>query len=161
VPRTATQIEILSAIPEWVAIRVPCALEAVDDALAVLEPRMMKLAPAGQDELCTAVREMLMNAIEHGGRNNPDLFVTLTCIQTSDRVLVQIADPGPGFDLKTLKHAAVSNPPDGTNTEHAEIRERAGIRPGGYGIFMARQMVDELIYNEPGNQVLLVKRARE
>jgi anti-sigma regulatory factor (Ser/Thr protein kinase) len=31
------------------------------------------------------------------------------------------------------------------------------MRPGGFGIFMARRMVDDLVYNESGNEVLLVK----
>ena len=41
--------------------------------------------------------------------------------------------------------------------EHAEIREKLGMRPGGFGILMTRQLVDELIYNEQGNEVLLIK----
>ena len=60
-------------------------------------------------------------------------------------------------NVSNLKHAAIGNPPDGTNLEHAEIREAQGMRPGGFGIFMARRMVDDLIYNSAGNEVLIVK----
>ena len=31
------------------------------------------------------------------------------------------------------------------------------MRPGGYGIVMVRAMVDELIYNEARNEVVLIK----
>jgi len=31
------------------------------------------------------------------------------------------------------------------------------LRPGGFGVMMARQLVDELVYGEKGNEVLLVK----
>jgi anti-sigma regulatory factor (Ser/Thr protein kinase) len=31
------------------------------------------------------------------------------------------------------------------------------MRPGGFGLLMARKLVDELIYNEQGNEVVLVK----
>jgi hypothetical protein len=31
------------------------------------------------------------------------------------------------------------------------------MRPGGFGIMMTRQLVDELIYSEHGNEVLLIK----
>jgi hypothetical protein len=31
------------------------------------------------------------------------------------------------------------------------------MRPGGFGILMAKKLVDELLYNEQGNEVLLVK----
>jgi len=31
------------------------------------------------------------------------------------------------------------------------------MRAGGYGVLMAKELVDELIYNEKGNDVLLIK----
>ncbi len=151
-------IETLSSAPNWVSLRVPCELENVDAVLDMLEPRDTQLDAKKHDEMCTAVREILMNAIEHGGRNNPDLFVHLTCIKTHDAVMVWIRDPGPGFRPDNLKHAAIGNPPDGNNLEHAEIREAQGMRPGGFGIFMSRRMVDDLVYNQSGNEVLLVKK---
>ena len=36
-------------------------------------------------------------------------------------------------------------------------RHREGMRPGGFGILMARAMVDELLYNEAHNEVVFVK----
>jgi anti-sigma regulatory factor (Ser/Thr protein kinase) len=33
----------------------------------------------------------------------------------------------------------------------------AGLRPGGFGMLIVRQIVDELVYNERGNEVLLIK----
>ena len=65
-------------------------------------------------------------------------------------------DSGEGFSLEELYQAAVSNPPDHP-TRHVVYRENAGLRPGGYGILLARHMVDELIYGERGNDVLLIK----
>ncbi|MBY0503687.1 MAG: ATP-binding protein [Bryobacteraceae bacterium] len=153
-------IETLSATPTWVSLRVPCQIENVDAVLEMLEPRDTQLDPKRHDEMCTAVRELLMNAIEHGGRNDPSLSVYLTCVKTHDAIMVWIRDPGPGFRAENLRHAAIANPPGGTNLEHAEIREAQGMRPGGFGIFMSRRMVDDLIYNEAGNEVLLVKSLR-
>ena len=31
------------------------------------------------------------------------------------------------------------------------------MRPGGFGVLLAKQLVDELIYSEDGNEVLLIK----
>lgn len=31
------------------------------------------------------------------------------------------------------------------------------LLPGGYGLLLAREMVDELVYNEQGNEVILIK----
>lgn len=157
VTMAAHTIETLSLAPNWVSLRVPCQIENVDLVLEMLEPRDTHLDHKKHDEMCTAVREILMNAIEHGGQGDPNLSVELSCIKTQDAVIVWVRDPGRGFRAEDMKHAAIGNPPDGTNLEHAEIREAQGMRPGGFGIFMARRMVDDLIYNESGNEVMLVK----
>ena len=36
-------------------------------------------------------------------------------------------------------------------------RAEMGLRPGGFGMLIARQVADELVYNESGNEVLLIK----
>lgn len=152
-------IQVLSSSPTWVSLAVPCRMENVDAVLSMLEPRGGELLESRKhEELCTAVREMLMNAIEHGGENDPDRTVHIACVVTHDAVLVQIQDPGAGFTGKDLQHAAIGNPENGNQIEHLEYRERHGIRPGGFGILMAQKLVDELIYNEKGNEVLLVKK---
>ena len=71
-------------------------------------------------------------------------------------ILYRVADPGSGFRFEDLAHAAVSNPPEDPFA-HAQAREDKGLRPGGFGIMMARAMVDELIYNEAHNEVVFVK----
>ena len=63
---------------------------------------------------------------------------------------------GAGFRLAAIPHAAVSNPPDDP-TSHLEKREAQGMRAGGYGILVARNVVDEMMYSEVGNEVLLIK----
>jgi anti-sigma regulatory factor (Ser/Thr protein kinase) len=35
------------------------------------------------------------------------------------------------------------------------------MRPGGYGLLLAAGTVDELIYSEIGNEVLLIKYVKE
>ena len=36
-------------------------------------------------------------------------------------------------------------------------REKTGRRPGGFGMLLVKQIADELVYNERGNEVLLIK----
>ena len=36
-------------------------------------------------------------------------------------------------------------------------RAETGLRPGGFGMLIVRQVVDEVAYNERGNEVLLIK----
>jgi anti-sigma regulatory factor (Ser/Thr protein kinase) len=40
---------------------------------------------------------------------------------------------------------------------HATVRDEQAMRPGGFGILLAKKLVDELIYNEKSNEVVLVK----
>jgi len=71
-------------------------------------------------------------------------------------VSCRISDPGPGFTLDEITHAAIANPPDDP-IRHATIREELGLRPGGLGILLARKLVDQVIYGQKGNEVLLIK----
>jgi hypothetical protein len=50
----------------------------------------------------------------------------------------------------------VSNPPS-SPVEQAISRASLGMRPGGFGILLTRALVDELIYNEKGNEALLIR----
>jgi anti-sigma regulatory factor (Ser/Thr protein kinase) len=71
-------------------------------------------------------------------------------------LLYRIADPGKGFTFEGLNHSAVSNPAEDP-MQHVLTREDKGLRPGGFGLLMTRQMVDELLYNEAHNEVVFVK----
>jgi CheY-like chemotaxis protein len=149
-------IEVISARPNWLGLRLRCKMETADRILQFLRELGMDLPTAEQENIATAFREILLNAIEHGGGSDPQKKVSVAYVRTERAVLYYVRDPGKGFSFQTLQHAAVSNPLD-SPFEHTEVRERMGMRPGGFGILMTRQLVDELIYNEAGNEVLLIK----
>ena len=149
-------IQVLSALPHWLGLRVRCKLETAGRIVQFIRELGMDLPPAEQDHVTTAFREILLNAIEHGGGSDPDKRVFITYVSTKRAALYYLRDPGPGFSFDRLEHAAVSNPED-SPVGHAEVREKLGMRPGGFGIMMTRQLVDDLIYNEHGNEVLLIK----
>jgi CheY-like chemotaxis protein/anti-sigma regulatory factor (Ser/Thr protein kinase) len=149
-------IEVVSARPEWVELLVPCERDAasrIQDFLAHLDS---DLPEDVRSNVGHAFRELLMNAIEWGGKLDPSRNVRIACLRTRRMVLYRIADPGQGFSFESLTHAAVTNPPD-RPMDHTESRERKGLRPGGFGLLMAQQMVDELVYNEAHNEVVFVK----
>lgn len=104
-------------------------------------------------QLAMAVREMGVNAIEWGHRKEVERIVTVTYRIDHDKVTILIRDTGPGFNPTTLAHAAKPNDPIG----HMMVREALGLREGGFGILLARGLVDDLQYNETGNEVRLVK----
>jgi anti-sigma regulatory factor (Ser/Thr protein kinase) len=101
-----------------------------------------------------AIREMGTNAIEWGNRKQVDRPVIVTYRIDPEKVTILIRDSGPGFDRGNLKHAAKLEDP----VAHMEVREEMGLRCGGFGILMTRGLVDDLQYNEQGNEVRLVKR---
>ena len=104
-------------------------------------------------QLTMAVREMGTNAIESGHQKQIDRIVTVTYRIDSEKITIIVRDTGPGFNPSDLPHAAKPGDPIG----HLEVREKMGLREGGFGIMIARGLVDELQYNEKGNEVRLVK----
>ena len=106
--------------------------------------------------MAAAFREILINAMEHGARFDPSQHVEVSYVRTKRMVLCRVKDPGEGFSLEELQHSAIANPEDDP-FKHMETREAQGKRPGGFGILMAKRLVDDLIYNDKGNEVLLVK----
>jgi anti-sigma regulatory factor (Ser/Thr protein kinase) len=82
--------------------------------------------------------------------------VRVSFVHTPRMLMYRIADPGPGFKFEGLTHAAVGYAGHDPMA-HLEERDKKGLRPGGLGIFMTRELVDDLVYNEAQNEVLLVK----
>jgi CheY-like chemotaxis protein/anti-sigma regulatory factor (Ser/Thr protein kinase) len=104
-------------------------------------------------QLTTAVRELGTNAIEWGHQKQVERIMTTTYRIDAEKVSITIRDTGPGFDPENLAHAAKPDDP----ISHMMVREVLGLREGGFGILMARGLVDDLKYNEKGNEVCLVK----
>jgi DNA-binding response OmpR family regulator len=149
-------IQLLSGRPQWLGVRMRCKMETADRIVQFLRELPADLEQIDRENIAAAFREILVNAIEHGGGSDPKKWVYITYVRTAREILYYVRDPGKGFSLGDLPHAAISNP-DGSPTEHAEVRDRLGLRPGGFGILLTRQLVDELIYNEAGNEALLIK----
>ena len=109
-----------------------------------------------RESIAYAFRELLLNAIEWGGRLDPKRKVRISCLRSKRMLMYRIADPGSGFEIDNLPHAAIGQPPDNP-IQHMLVREEKGLRPGGFGLLMVRAKVDELIYNEKRNEVVFVK----
>ena len=90
--------------------------------------------PQGVRDLKQAIVEMAGNAMEWGHGFRPELCVEINYRVRPDAVIVRVRDHGPGFKIGE------------PNTS------------GGFGIMLARELVDEFSYNEVGNEVTLVQR---
>jgi anti-sigma regulatory factor (Ser/Thr protein kinase) len=152
----ADDIEVLSDRPEWISLQIRCKVATADRLTQFVRELPGDLAPNQREEVATAFRELLMNAIEHGGHLDPRKTVDLSFIRTARTIVYYIRDPGEGFSPERLEHAATANTPD-QPLRHVEVRQQMGLRPGGFGMLMAKNFADELIYSAKGNEVILIK----
>jgi len=114
-----------------------------------LEEQLLKeVARFGYEEADTfaiklALEEGLVNAIKHGNKYDRGKTVCVVSRIDENEATFIITDEGPGFHLEEV--------PDPTADENLE-------RPCGRGLMLIRAFMDEVSYNEAGNQVRLVKR---
>jgi anti-sigma regulatory factor (Ser/Thr protein kinase)/DNA-binding NarL/FixJ family response regulator len=148
-------IAVVSAKPDWITVRVNCRLLSAERLINFFSELRRDVAEAARDDFMFAFREVLVNAMEHGGGFDPDQSVEVSAVRTARTLVFYLRDPGPGFSLSDLPHASVATPDD--PLAHARVRLEAGLRPGGFGLLLARNVVDEMIHSEKANEVLLIK----
>lgn len=87
-----------------------------------------------------AVTEAVNNAIIHGNKNDVSLNVGVNVFDAPVSFCFNVSDYGSGFDYDSL--------PDPTSPENIE-------KENGRGVFLMRNLADEVVYNESGNQVFV------
>lgn len=152
----SNDIEVISSLPNWISLQVRCKMSTAERLLMFLREMESALGPDDREMIGMAFRELLMNAIEHGGHFDPEQKVTVTYIRAAHAIIYHLHDPGPGFSMTDLPHAAISYGPD-QPVAHLENRAKRGIRPGGFGIMLTRNFADELLYSEKANEVMFIK----
>ena len=90
-----------------------------------------------------ALEEAINNAIRHGNGCDPDKRVTVRVELDDDKMTISVADEGPGFNPGTV--------PDPTADENLE-------KPSGRGIMLMRAYMDDVRYNQRGNEICMCKR---
>ena len=137
---------------DWIEITVPSRHEYVSriqDLIDLLE--RSKLDQDIRDELMLAIDELVQNAIEWGNLYDEDKRVRVSYYCPGDRVMLKVEDEGEGFSASGLAD------PTEDLERHMASREDAGKRPGGFGIHLIRNLVDEVVHNDRGNIVMLTK----
>ena len=146
-------VEVISALPNWITLRVACRRINADR----LTRFVSELAPEYPSSIATtsstAFREVLLNAMEHGAGFDPGTVIEVAAIRTERTIVYYFKDPGPGFNPKAPGLVATDDDP----LSHLTYREAEGKRPGGFGMLLTAKLVDEVHYNERGNEVFLVK----
>ena len=150
-------IEVLSATPEWVTLTARCDIATANRLVQFLHGvKDPSIPEAEREQVITAFREILINAMEHGANFDSSQHVEISFIRARRAIACRVKDPGKGFSLEELRDAAADRSPEDLFSR-ARVRDEQGLRPGGLGILVAKKFVDELIYSEKGNEVVLVK----
>lgn len=87
-----------------------------------------------------AVTEAVNNAIQHGNKENEALTINVSVSDNEEKVCFSVKDEGPGFDFNNL--------PDPTAPENL-------LKENGRGIFLMRNLADEVEFTGEGNEVCL------
>lgn len=96
-------------------------------------------------DILIAVGEAIANAIRHGCLCNRNLRISIKCVAGPDRLSIDITDPGAGF----LPEIIPDHKPD-------------SLIEGGMGIYMMRQLMDEVSFKFDGSTtVRLVKHVNK
>lgn len=88
-----------------------------------------------------AVTEAVNNSIIHGNKQNASTFVEIDFFKTHESISFSVRDSGSGFDHGNL--------PDPTAPENIN-------NESGRGVFLMRNLADEVVYNDKGNEVTLI-----
>jgi DNA-binding response OmpR family regulator len=148
-------IEILSATPACVRLAARCDLLTANRVVQFLHG-FGGISQPDKDRIIAAFQEILINAMDHGAHFDPSQHVEISFVRSRRAITCRVKDPGQGFSLEELRHAATGTSLEELFNEVA-VREEKGLRPGGLGILMAKRLVDEVIYDKKGNDVLLIK----
>ena len=147
VPVGEDDILILSDKPDWISLQVRCRLATADRLTQFVRELPSDLQSDEREHIATAFRELLINAVEHGGHLDPEKTVSLSYIRTARSIVYYIRDPGEGFSMEHLAHAAVSTPGDPLrhiglrrdghsprrirNADDEKLRRRVDLQPQG------------------------------
>jgi serine phosphatase RsbU (regulator of sigma subunit)/anti-sigma regulatory factor (Ser/Thr protein kinase) len=103
------------------------AMARVTQAVADLDLSVQRL-----ERLKTAVAEAVMNAIEHGNRNRPELGVDVAVLASASVLSVRVTDHGGGRPILEPE------------TPDLDAKLAGRQSPRGWGLFLIKNMVDEL-----------------
>lgn len=88
------------------------------------------------------LEEAIINAIKYGNKCNKDLPVSISYSFSEGRLEIAVRDQGKGFD-----YANIPDPRSNSNI----------LKHGGRGLFLIRNLMNEVEFNDSGNEIKMVK----
>ncbi|MCU0251169.1 MAG: ATP-binding protein [Vicinamibacterales bacterium] len=147
-------ILILSAVPDWLAVRLDCSLLTAERLLAYIAELRTEVPDADREGLLLAYREVLLSAIEHGAGRTSGKLVDVAAVRTQRALVFYVKDPGRGFGVPRLP-AGIAD--DGAVLAELIRSKDESSQAEAYRLLVARTIVDEMFYNERADEVVLIK----
>ena len=131
-----------------VHLEIGSRLENVELVQIAVEASLQQLAIEEEtsNQIGTAVREAVANAIEHGNQGDTSKQVRVEFGVEDDEIVISVQDEGLGFDPTKV--------PDPLEPENL-------LKPNGRGILLIREFMDRVEYDfdrEQGTALIMRKR---
>jgi serine/threonine-protein kinase RsbW len=138
--------ETTRGVPERAefVLELPSDLRMIEAAVTYLVDRCRSYAFGGPRlslNFRVGITEALANAVLYGNQGDPGKYVRIEVSIDRIRVCLRVEDEGRGFDPQAV--------PDPTLPENLH-------RSGGRGLFLIRELMDEVEFSDRGNAVRLV-----
>ncbi len=104
-------IEVISALPTWISLRVACRRITADRLTRFIVELAAGIPDLDRNDLATAFREVLLNAMEHGAGFDSRKVIEVAAVRTERTIVYYFKDPGPGFNPKAPGLVATDDDP--------------------------------------------------
>jgi serine/threonine-protein kinase RsbW len=137
--------ESIQNVREKIEFELPSAIALMHVVLDYLIKRTEKVGVCDTEgsNLFVALDEAFVNAVKHGNRYNPEKVVRITADVSTKEVSFTVEDEGDGFNV-----AEIPDPLDPENL----------FKTSGRGVLLIHNIMDEVIYNDRGNRLTMVKK---
>lgn len=146
VRRTTVRAKDRSGLCVQFSLRIPTALDVIEEAVDLLARHCLAsgLPPRrARFNLRVVLAEALTNAIVFGNGMDPAKRVDIRVDVDGNRLAIHVRDEGNGFDPTAI--------PSPTDPDRIELAD-------GRGLFLIRQLADEVHFNERGNSICMIMR---
>ncbi len=129
-----------------ISVRVPTDLDVVEEAVDLVARHCLASGvppKAARFVVRVVLCEALANAIVYGNQLDPAKRVDVRVEVGEEAVELHVSDEGDGFDPSGI--------PDPTEPDRIELNQ-------GRGLFLIRQLVDEVHFNDRGNAICMIMR---
>ncbi len=146
--RFIEDVKVLPFVHEKIEFELPSDLSLMNGVLHYLHERVVQLGLINPERsnLFIALDEAFVNAVKHGNRQDPHKIVRITADLSAREARFTVEDEGEGFKLNEIP-----DPLDPANL----------FKTSGRGVLLIYNIMDEVIYNDRGNRLTMIKRPEE